>query len=144
MLVGSDVYVRWSSCGRKPEYPEEIHLSDLVTTWPSHMPTPGIEPMSQRWEASAFTLRQPDSLIPLKTSGSRVYWGKTRMSIFKLMQCLNGISFKLWFLDLKGQFSEYQLCPWCDVYQYFRYKMNYSQSITYLNVCSWSPFRHGY
>jgi len=26
---------RWSSCGRKPEYPEETHLSDLVTTWPS-------------------------------------------------------------------------------------------------------------
>ena len=24
----------WSSCGRKPE---ETHLSDLVTTWPSHM-----------------------------------------------------------------------------------------------------------
>jgi len=22
---------RWSSCGRKPEYPEETHLSDLVT-----------------------------------------------------------------------------------------------------------------
>jgi len=21
----------WSSCGRKPEYPEETHLSDLVT-----------------------------------------------------------------------------------------------------------------
>ena len=24
-------------CGRKPECPEETHLSDLVTTWPSHM-----------------------------------------------------------------------------------------------------------
>ena len=51
----------WSSCGRKPEYPEETHLSDLVTTWPSHMPTPGIEPRSQRWETSALTLRQPNS-----------------------------------------------------------------------------------
>ena len=28
---------------RKPEYLAESHLSDLVTTWPSHMPTPGIE-----------------------------------------------------------------------------------------------------
>jgi len=23
---------RWSLCGRKQEYPEETHLSDLVTT----------------------------------------------------------------------------------------------------------------
>ena len=52
----------WFSCGRKPECPEERHLSDLVTTWPSHMPTPGIERVSQRWETSALTLRQPDSL----------------------------------------------------------------------------------
>ena len=59
----------WSSCGRKLECPEKIHLSDLVTTWPSHMPTSGIEPGSQRWEASALTLRQPYSLY---TSGSRV------------------------------------------------------------------------
>jgi len=27
MLVGTDVCVRWSSCGRKPEYSEETHLS---------------------------------------------------------------------------------------------------------------------
>ena len=27
----------WSLCGRKPEYPGETQLSDLVTTWPSHM-----------------------------------------------------------------------------------------------------------
>ena len=33
----------WSSCGRKPECPEETNLSDLVTT-------------------SALTLRQPVSL----------------------------------------------------------------------------------
>jgi len=32
MLVGTDVCVRWSSCGRNPEYPEETHLSDLMTT----------------------------------------------------------------------------------------------------------------
>ena len=57
----------WSSCGRKPEYPKETHLSDLVTTWPFHMPTPGIEPGSQRWEASTLTLRQPDT----KTVGVR-------------------------------------------------------------------------
>ena len=43
MLVGVHVCVRWSSCGRKPEYLDETHLSDLGTTWPSHMPTPGIE-----------------------------------------------------------------------------------------------------
>ena len=24
----------WSSCGRKPEYPEGTNLPDLVTTWP--------------------------------------------------------------------------------------------------------------
>ena len=42
----------WSSCRRKPEYPGETHLSDLLTTWPSDMPTQGIEPRSQRWEAS--------------------------------------------------------------------------------------------
>ena len=30
----------WSSYVRNPECPEETHLSDLVTTWPSHMPTP--------------------------------------------------------------------------------------------------------
>ena len=33
-----------------------------LTTWPSHMPTPGIEPGSHWWEASALPLRQPDSL----------------------------------------------------------------------------------
>ena len=27
----------WSSCGRKPEYLEETHLPNLVTTWPVHM-----------------------------------------------------------------------------------------------------------
>ena len=53
----------WSTCERKPECPEETYLSDLVTTWPSHMPTPGIEPWSQGWEASALTLRQSDSHV---------------------------------------------------------------------------------
>ena len=62
MLVGTDVYVWWSSCGNKTECPEETHLSDLVTTWPSYMPTPGIKPGSQWWEASALTLRKPDGL----------------------------------------------------------------------------------
>ena len=46
----------WSSCGRKPEYLEETHLSDLVTKWPSHMTKPGIEPGLQQWEASVLTL----------------------------------------------------------------------------------------
>ena len=52
-------HARWHrcliSCERKPT------CLDLVTTWPSHMPTPDIEPGSQQWEASALTLRQPDS-----------------------------------------------------------------------------------
>ena len=61
MLVGTKMLAfGWSSCGRKPEYREETHLSDLVTTWPSHMPMPGIEPGWQQWEASALPLRQPD------------------------------------------------------------------------------------
>ena len=55
----------WPSCGRKPECPEETHLSDLVTKQPAHMPTPGIDPGSQRWEASELTLRQPDSRVDL-------------------------------------------------------------------------------
>ena len=41
MLVGTDVCVRMVFVW---ECPEETHLSDLVTTWPSHMLTPGIEP----------------------------------------------------------------------------------------------------
>ena len=49
MLVGTDVCV-W-----------------MVFVWEEtgvsvHMPTPGIEPGSQRWEASALALRQPDRL----------------------------------------------------------------------------------
>jgi len=62
MLVGTDVCVQMVFVWGKPEYPEETHLSDLVTRWPSHMPTPGIEPGSQRLEASALTMRQLDSL----------------------------------------------------------------------------------
>ena len=42
----------------KPECPEETHLSDLVTTWPSHKPTPCIEAGSHY---ITLTLRQPDS-----------------------------------------------------------------------------------
>ena len=30
-------------CGKKPAYPEETNLSELVSTWPSYMPTPGIK-----------------------------------------------------------------------------------------------------
>jgi len=33
MLFGTDVVIVWSSCGSKLEYPEETHLSDLMTTW---------------------------------------------------------------------------------------------------------------
>ena len=57
--IGYTTYInhaRWYRClrsgglrvGEKPECPEETHLSDLVTTLPSHMSTPGIEPRSQR------------------------------------------------------------------------------------------------
>ena len=73
----------WSSCGRKSECPEETHLSDLVTTWsPSHMPTLGIEPGSQWWEASALTLCQPDSLIDYLGRLLSLGWGALRVSVF--------------------------------------------------------------
>ena len=58
MLVGIDVCVVMVCVWEETGVPEEIHLSDLVTTWPSHMPTPGIEHGSQRWDASALTLCQ--------------------------------------------------------------------------------------
>ena len=57
-------HARWHRC---------LHLDGLLvggnrsarrkptclTWWPPHMQTPGIEPGSQRWEASALTLCQP-------------------------------------------------------------------------------------
>ena len=61
MLVGTDVCVQMVFMWEETEYPEETHLSDLVTTWPSRRLTPGIEPGSQRWEASVLTLRQPQT-----------------------------------------------------------------------------------
>ena len=76
---------RWSSCGRKPECTEETHLSDLVTTWPSYMPTPGIEPGSQQWEASVLTLRQPDSPVTSRT--------KVDVVIFQAVQLKSCSSF---------------------------------------------------
>ena len=63
MLVAPMFAFGWSSYGREPEYTEETHLSDLVTKWPTHMPTSGIKHGLQRWEASALTLRQPDSIV---------------------------------------------------------------------------------
>ena len=65
-------HARWHRClrsdglrvGGNRSFPEETHLPDLVTTWPSHIPTPGIETGSQWWEASAFTLCQLDSEDP--------------------------------------------------------------------------------
>ena len=62
----------WSSRGRKPEYPEETHLSDLVTTWPSHMPTPCMEPGPHWWDARVLPLCQPDSR-PLLISSHLCY-----------------------------------------------------------------------
>jgi len=35
MLVAPMFAFRWPSCGRKPECPEETHMSDLVTTLPA-------------------------------------------------------------------------------------------------------------
>ena len=60
MLVGTDVRVSVVFVWEETGVPEETHLSGLVTTCPSHMPMPGIEPGPQRWEASALPLRQPD------------------------------------------------------------------------------------
>ena len=61
MLVGTDVCIQMVFMWEETEYPEATHLSDLVTTWPSRRLTPGIEPGSQRWEASVLTLRQPQT-----------------------------------------------------------------------------------
>ena len=63
MLIGIDVCDRMVFLWEETGVPSETQLSDLVTTWLSHMPTPGIKPGSQRWEASALTLRQPDIWI---------------------------------------------------------------------------------
>ncbi len=57
-LVGPDNFAKFCvvlSCGRKPEYPEKTHLSDLATIVPSHiLPGPSIEPRPQRWLAHAL------------------------------------------------------------------------------------------
>ena len=45
----------WCSCGRKPE---ETHLSDLVTTWPSHMSTLGIPGRSSERRVREHCARQ--------------------------------------------------------------------------------------
>ena len=61
MLVGTDVCVRmvfvWEETGEPGGNPP-VWLGDHMTI--SHA-TPDIEPGSQRWEASVFTLRQQDS-----------------------------------------------------------------------------------
>ena len=44
MLVGTDVYVPVVFVWEETGVPRGNHLPDLVTTWPSHMPMPGIEP----------------------------------------------------------------------------------------------------
>ena len=48
MLVGTDVRVSVVFVWEETGVPEETHLSGLVTTCPSHMPMPGIEPGPQR------------------------------------------------------------------------------------------------
>ena len=62
MLVGTDVCVRmvfvWEETG-VPRGNPPVWLGDQR---PSHMSTSGIEPGSQRCEATALQLRQPDSL----------------------------------------------------------------------------------
>ena len=53
MFFGTDVCVGGNrSIQRKPT---------CLTTWPSHMPTPGIKPGRKQWEASVLSLRQSDS-----------------------------------------------------------------------------------
>ena len=62
-------HARWYQClrsgglrvGENRSAQRKPTCLDLVTTWPSHMPTPGIKPVSQLWEACALTLCQPDS-----------------------------------------------------------------------------------
>ena len=44
-------------CGKKPAYPEETNLSELVSTWPSYMPTPGIKHKLQWREANSLQLQ---------------------------------------------------------------------------------------
>ena len=44
MLVGTDVCVQVVFVWEETGVAEETHLSDLVPTRPSHMPTPGIQP----------------------------------------------------------------------------------------------------
>ena len=63
MLIGTDAGLVGLPVGGNLEYQEETHLSDLVTTWPSHMLMPGIEPMLQQWEASILPMRQSDSHV---------------------------------------------------------------------------------
>jgi len=50
MLVGTDVCVRMIFVWEETIMPGG---NPPVTTWPSHMPTPDIEPGSHQWEASA-------------------------------------------------------------------------------------------
>ena len=60
--------LRWSSCVGETGVPRGNPPVWLGDQWPSHMPTPGIQPWSQRWEASVLTLRQPDSPQQIVTS----------------------------------------------------------------------------
>ena len=52
----------WYLYWLKPEFLMETHTSDLVTTWQSHMTTPG-----KHWEASALQLSQPGHLNNIVT-----------------------------------------------------------------------------
>jgi hypothetical protein len=56
----------WSWCGRKPEYPEETHVSERATIIPSHiqpLPITRIESGPHWWEVRALTTTLPRHLI---------------------------------------------------------------------------------
>ena len=93
MLVGTNVCVWvvfvW----------EETHPSDLMTTWPSHMP--GIEPGSQRWDASANQTAMLYFPSFLQTDFN-----------FKVTNCLFKKTFFISCSILKAEKENFQLSIW--------------------------------
>ena len=63
MLVGTDVCVRMVFVWEVTGVPGGNPPAWLGDQWPSHMPTLGIEPGSQRLEAGTLTLRQLDIVL---------------------------------------------------------------------------------
>ena len=89
MLVGTDVCVRMVFVWEETEVPggnPPVWLGD-------HMPAPHIGPGSQWWEASALTLRQPDSHQILKRARFHfnhlkyILLCRTKLSVMYLYLC---------------------------------------------------------